>query len=46
MEEDAAGKTSAAYRSPELTSCPYPGSTPFGPNRDAAVTIDERVDSW
>jgi len=35
IEEDAAVKTSAAYRAPELTSVPYP---PF--------ELDERVDSW
>ena len=35
LEEEAACKTSAAYRSPELTSPPFP---PF--------QIDERVDTW
>lgn len=35
LEEEAASKTSAAYRSPELTSPPFP---PF--------QIDERVDTW
>jgi serine/threonine kinase 16 len=35
LEEEAAGKTSAPYRSPELTSPPFP---PF--------QIDERVDTW
>jgi len=35
LEEEAAGKTSAAYRSPELTSPPFP---PFA--------VDERVDTW
>jgi serine/threonine protein kinase len=35
LEEEAAGKTSAAYRSPELTSPPFP---PFN--------VDERVDTW
>ena len=35
LEEEAASKTSAAYRSPELTSPPFP---PF--------QVDERVDTW
>eukprot|EP01040_Poterioochromonas_malhamensis_P008144 gene8144-8808_t len=35
VEDEAATKTSAAYRSPELTTAPLP---PF--------TIDERVDTW
>lgn len=35
LEEEAASKTSAAYRSPELTSAPFP---PF--------QVDERVDTW
>lgn len=35
LEEEAASKTSAAYRSPELTSPPFP---PFA--------VDERVDTW
>jgi len=35
LEEEAAQKTSAAYRSPELTSPPFP---PF--------TVDERADVW
>lgn len=35
VEDEAASKTSAAYRSPELTTAPMP---PF--------TIDERVDTW
>lgn len=35
LEEEAASKTSAAYRSPELTSPPFP---PF--------SVDERVDTW
>jgi serine/threonine protein kinase len=35
LEEEAACKTSAAYRSPELTS---PGFPPF--------VVDERVDTW
>ncbi len=33
-EEEAATKTSAPYRAPELTSTPYPS------------TLDERVDIW
>ena len=33
-EEEAASKTSAPYRSPELSSTPYP------------IVIDERVDVW
>lgn len=35
LEEEAASKTSAAYRAPELTSPPFP---PF--------SVDERVDTW
>lgn len=35
LEEEAASKTSAAYRAPELTSPPFP---PFN--------VDERVDTW
>jgi serine/threonine kinase 16 len=35
LEDEAASKTSAAYRSPELTTAPLP-----------PCNIDERVDSW
>lgn len=34
VEDEAASKTSPAYRAPELTSTPYP------------CTVDERVDTW